>query len=101
VLGGQATAAERRAAYAADVTYGGHQELSFDSLRDNMALSVDEVVQRGRAFAGIESRPADRSGALAGSLRQASDLFQRGQERIAREAVTYIFHARVEAAEQA
>src|ERR671918_3008575 len=38
--------AERREAYAADVTYGTNSEFGFDYLRDNMAVSLDEVVQR-------------------------------------------------------
>jgi len=39
--------AERRAAYAADITYGTNNEFGFDYLRDNMAWSQDEMVQRG------------------------------------------------------
>ncbi|MDI6732060.1 MAG: preprotein translocase subunit SecA, partial [Candidatus Margulisbacteria bacterium] len=37
---------ERRAAYAADVTYGTNNEFGFDYLRDNMSLSLDQCVQR-------------------------------------------------------
>ena len=38
---------ERRLAYAADITYGTNNEFGFDYLRDNMAWSKDELVQRG------------------------------------------------------
>ena len=46
--------AERREAYAADVTYGTNSEFGFDYLRDNMAVSLDGVVQRSHAFAIVE-----------------------------------------------
>ncbi|WP_017559260.1 preprotein translocase subunit SecA [Nocardiopsis baichengensis] len=44
----------RRAAYAADVTYGTNNEFGFDYLRDNMALSMDALVQRGHNFAIVD-----------------------------------------------
>ncbi len=46
--------AERRAAYACDVTYGTNNELGFDYLRDNMASSIHECVQRGHNFAIVD-----------------------------------------------
>ena len=45
---------ERRAAYAADITYGTNNEMGFDYLRDNMALFSSELVQRGHAFAIVD-----------------------------------------------
>ena len=48
------TSDERRAAYAADITYGTNNELGFDYLRDNMALFSSELVQRGHAFAIVD-----------------------------------------------
>ncbi|WP_099020347.1 preprotein translocase subunit SecA [Mycolicibacterium palauense] len=45
---------ERRAAYAADITYGTNNEFGFDYLRDNMAHSVAEMVQRGHNFAVVD-----------------------------------------------
>ncbi len=45
---------ERRAAYAADITYGTNSEFGFDYLRDNMAVSLDGVVQRGHAYAIVD-----------------------------------------------
>jgi preprotein translocase subunit SecA len=45
---------ERRAAYAADITYGTNNELGFDYLRDNMASSIEECVQRGHNYAIVD-----------------------------------------------
>ena len=47
-------AAEHRAAYQCDITYGTNNEFGFDYLRDNMALSKDELVQRGHNFAIVD-----------------------------------------------
>jgi preprotein translocase subunit SecA len=46
--------AERRAAYAADITYGTNSEFGFDYLRDNMAVSLEGVVQRSHAYAIVD-----------------------------------------------
>ena len=48
------TPADRRLAYAADITYGTNNEFGFDYLRDNMAWSRDEMVQRGHNFAIVD-----------------------------------------------
>ncbi|TBU82825.1 preprotein translocase subunit SecA [Pseudomonas daroniae] len=45
---------EKRAAYAADITYGTNNEFGFDYLRDNMAFSVEEKFQRELNFAVID-----------------------------------------------
>ena len=45
---------ERREQYAADITYGTNNEFGFDYLRDNMAWSRDELVQRGHNFAIVD-----------------------------------------------
>src|SRR5690625_5135528 len=45
---------ERRKQYAADITYGTNNEFGFDYLRDNMAWSTDELVQRGHHFAIVD-----------------------------------------------
>ena len=45
---------ERRPAYAADITYGTNNEFGFDYLRDNMAMSPENMVQRGHNFAVID-----------------------------------------------
>ena len=46
--------AERRAAYACDVTYGTNNELGFDYLRDNMVNRRERLVQRGHHFAIVD-----------------------------------------------
>jgi preprotein translocase subunit SecA len=45
---------ERRAQYAADITYGTNNEFGFDYLRDNMALSTDDLVQREHNFVIVD-----------------------------------------------
>ncbi len=45
---------QRRAAYAADVTYGTNNEFGFDYLRDNMKFSKEQMVQRGHHFAIVD-----------------------------------------------
>ena len=46
--------AERREAYAADITYGTNNEFGFDYLRDNMAWSLSDCVQREHNFAIVD-----------------------------------------------
>jgi preprotein translocase subunit SecA len=46
--------AARRLEYAKDVTYGTNNEFGFDYLRDNMAWSSDELVQRGHSFCIVD-----------------------------------------------
>lgn len=45
---------DKRAAYAADITYGTNNEYGFDYLRDNMAFSIAEKFQRDRAFGIVD-----------------------------------------------
>ena len=45
---------DRKASYAADITYGTNNEFGFDYLRDNMAIYKQELVQRGHAFAIVD-----------------------------------------------
>ncbi|MFV0535090.1 MAG: preprotein translocase subunit SecA, partial [Cumulibacter sp.] len=46
--------AVRREAYACDITYGTNNEFGFDYLRDNMARSIENLVQRGHNFAVVD-----------------------------------------------
>jgi preprotein translocase subunit SecA len=46
--------ADKKAAYAADITYGTNNEFGFDYLRDNMAFSTNDKVQRGLNFAIVD-----------------------------------------------
>jgi preprotein translocase subunit SecA len=48
------TPAERRGAYMSDITYGTNNEFGFDYLRDNMAWSIEDCVQRDHFFAVVD-----------------------------------------------
>ena len=48
------TPAEKRAAYACDITYGTNNEFGFDYLRDNLAFRLEDRVQRGLSFAIVD-----------------------------------------------
>jgi preprotein translocase subunit SecA len=54
--------AERKEAYDADVTYGTNSEFGFDYLRDNMAVSLDGVVQRSHSYAIVDEVDSDHLG---------------------------------------
>jgi len=74
---------ERREQYAADVTYGTNNELGFDYLRDNMKFALDEMVQRGFAYAivdEVDSILIDEARTpliISGAAEQSSDLYER------------------------
>jgi preprotein translocase subunit SecA len=53
ILSGQSQD-EKRAAYACDITYGTNNEFGFDYLRDNMAFSLEDKVQRGQHYGIID-----------------------------------------------
>ena len=75
--------AEKRAAYAADITYGTNNELGFDYLRDNMALSAEERSQRGHVYCivdEVDSILIDEARTpliISGRLSDAGELYQR------------------------
>src|SRR4051794_36050729 len=48
------TPEQRRPAYGADITYGTNNEFGFDYLRDNMAMRLEDMVQRGHNFAIVD-----------------------------------------------
>ncbi len=54
VVYSQQPVAEKREAYAADVTYATNNELGFDYLRDNMCMRIEEMNQRGHYFAIVD-----------------------------------------------
>ncbi|WP_027159101.1 preprotein translocase subunit SecA [Methylobacter luteus] len=54
VIVSQLDSRERRQAYAADITYGTNNEFGFDYLRDNMAFSLEQKVQRDLHFAIVD-----------------------------------------------
>ncbi len=54
VVPGDVDSEDKRAQYACDITYGTNNELGFDYLRDNMAMSRDRQVQRGHHFCIVD-----------------------------------------------
>ena len=67
--------ADRRAAYHSDITYGTNTEFGFDYLRDNMALSPDQQVQRGYHYCivdEVDSILIDEAGRRSSSPAPAS-----------------------------
>ena len=84
------TSEERRAAYAADITYGTNNELGFDYLRDNMAVYKQELVQRGHAFAivdEVDSILIDEARTpliISGRGEESTDLYQKADEFVRR-----------------
>ncbi|MDQ0366726.1 preprotein translocase subunit SecA [Catenuloplanes indicus] len=89
-------AAEHRAAYECDITYGTNNEFGFDYLRDNMAWSAAELVQRGHNFAIVDevdsilideartpliiSGPAEHSARWYGEFARVVKRLQRGKD---------------------
>ena len=74
---------EKRKAYLSDITYGTNNELGFDYLRDNMALTKDELSQRGHAFCivdEVDSILIDEARTpliISGKASDALELYQR------------------------
>lgn len=74
---------EKRAAYRADITYATNNELGFDYLRDNMKSSLEEMSQRGHAFAivdEVDSILVDEARTpliISGPSDDRSELYQR------------------------
>ena len=72
---------QRKAAYACDITYGTNNEFGFDYLRDNMAFSLEERVQRDRHFAvvdEVDSILIDESRTpliISGAAEDSSDVY--------------------------
>ena len=80
---GRIDSAQRRAQYAADITYGTNNELGFDYLRDNMQLSRADMVQRGHVYAivdEIDSILIDEARTpliISGKVADAADIYVR------------------------
>jgi preprotein translocase subunit SecA len=79
---------ERRAAYTADITYGTNNEFGFDYLRDNMAFSNEELVQREKHFAivdEVDSILIDEARTpliISGPAEQATELYGQADKLI-------------------
>lgn len=73
----------KKQAYAADITYGTNNEFGFDYLRDNMAFTAEEKVQRGQFFAivdEVDSILIDEARTpliISGAVSESTDLHQR------------------------
>ena len=81
---------ERRAAYAADITYGTNNEMGFDYLRDNMAIYSEQMVQRGHAFAivdEVDSILIDEARTpliISGQGDESTDLYRQADDFVSR-----------------
>ena len=73
---------DKQVAYAADITYGTNSEFGFDYLRDNMASSLEEVVQRGHPFGIVDEvdniliDEARTPLIISGAPEEAADLYR-------------------------
>ena len=78
--------AEKKAAYACDITYGTNNELGFDYLRDNMVVYQENKVQRGHHYAivdEVDSILIDEARTpliISGQGEEADDLYQRANK---------------------
>jgi len=76
-------ATQRREAYAADITYGTNNEFGFDYLRDNMAVSYENLVQREQNYAivdEVDSILVDEARTpliISGPSQQSTDLYEK------------------------
>ena len=79
------TSAEKRAAYASDITYGTNNEIGFDYLRDNMVTYKEELTQRGYHFAivdEVDSILIDEARTpliISGRGAQSNELYQKAE----------------------
>lgn len=89
VVHGQ-TSAEKRAAYAADITYGTNNEFGFDYLRDNMVIYKEQLSQRGHNFAivdEVDSIFIDEARTpliISGAGDESTDMYARADELVSR-----------------
>ena len=81
---------QRRAAYAADITYGTNNEMGFDYLRDNMAIYKADMVQRGHHFAivdEVDSILIDEARTpliISGQGDESTDLYRQADDFVSR-----------------
>ena len=82
--------AEKRAAYAADITYGTNNEFGFDYLRDNMVVYKANTVQRGHEFAivdEVDSILIDEARTpliISGASGESGDMYKKADEFVKR-----------------
>ncbi|MBE5783413.1 MAG: preprotein translocase subunit SecA [Clostridiales bacterium] len=81
---------QRKAAYAADITYGTNNEMGFDYLRDNMVLYEKDMVQRGHAFAivdEVDSILIDEARTpliISGQGEKSTDMYEKADRFVSR-----------------
>ena len=89
------TPEEKRAAYAADITYGTNNEFGFDYLRDNMVVYLEQMVQRGHAFAivdEVDSILIDEARTpliISGAGEDSTDLYSKA-DKLARSLTRFV-----------
>ncbi len=82
--------AQRRAAYACDVTYGTNNEMGFDYLRDNMVIREADMVQRDHAFGivdEVDSILIDEARTpliISGQGDQSTDMYEKADRFVSR-----------------
>ncbi|MDD5898307.1 MAG: preprotein translocase subunit SecA [Clostridia bacterium] len=82
--------AQRRAAYACDITYGTNNEMGFDYLRDNMVIRQSDMVQRGHHYAivdEVDSILIDEARTpliISGQGEKSTDLYERADRFVSR-----------------
>ena len=90
VIKNSQTPEEKRAAYACDITYGTNNEFGFDYLRDNLAFSLEERVQRALAYAivdEVDSILIDEARTpliISGPAEESTELYARINELVPR-----------------
>ena len=95
---------EKKAAYAADITYGTNNEFGFDYLRDNMVVYKRDMVQRGHAFAivdEVDSILIDEARTpliISGAGQKSTDLYDRTDELVRH--MTKLVHKEVDNKEE-
>ena len=101
--------AQRRAAYACDITYGTNNEMGFDYLRDNMVIHERDMVQRGHVYAivdEVDSILIDEARTpliISGQGDKSTDLYEKANQfvRTLRKSVVVELQTKEEADDQA
>ena len=82
--------AQRRAAYACDITYGTNNEMGFDYLRDNMVIHERDMVQRGHVYAIVDEvdsiliYEARTPRIISGQGDKSTDLYEKANQFVSR-----------------
>ena len=82
VIASGQSSADKRAAYACDVTYGTNNEFGFDYLRDNLAARLEDRVQRGQHFAIVDE--ARTPLIISGPAEESTEMYLRINQLVPR-----------------